>query len=67
MVQRGSRATILSQAPLGLTTGPAVFEDAFKFVIVPLPPGEGSGGGSGLSFSQGDRLFGADFGPDPGG
>ena len=43
---------------------PAVFQDAFYFVLVSPPPGE-SGGGSGLSFSFGDRGFRADSGPDP--
>ncbi len=40
-------------------------KDAFDFLVSP-PPG-GSGGGSGLSFSLGDRGFWADSGPDPGG
>ena len=44
---------------------PAVFKDAFYFVLVSPPPG-GSGGGSGLSFSIGNRWFWADAGPDPG-
>ena len=45
-------------------SSPAVFKDAFYFVLVSPPPG-GSGGGSGLSFSSGDRGFWADSGPDP--
>ncbi len=44
----------------------AVFEDAFCFVLVSPPPG-GSGGGSGLTLSFGNRGFWADSGPDPGG
>ncbi len=42
---------------------PAVFEDAFYFVLVSPPPG--SRGGSGLSFSQVNRWIWADSGPDP--
>ncbi len=47
-------------------TIPAVFRDAFSFVLVPLPRG-GAGGGSGLSLCLGDRGFCADSDPDPGG
>ena len=43
---------------------PAVFKNAFSFFLV-RPPRGGCGGGSGLSFSYGDRGFGADSGPDP--
>jgi hypothetical protein len=44
---------------------PAVFQDVFDFALVAPLPG-GSGGGSGLSFSLGDRRLWADSGPDPG-
>ncbi len=45
---------------------PAVFQDVFNVFLGPPSPW-GSGGGSGLSCSFGDRVFGADSGPDPGG
>ena len=44
------------------THGPAVFKDAFYVLLVSPPPG-GCGGGSGLSFSYGDRGFWEDSGP----
>jgi hypothetical protein len=44
----------ISASALSGTSGAAVFQDALYIVRVPPSPG-GSGGGSGLSFSEGDR------------
>ncbi len=46
-----------------LTTTLAVLKMMSDFVLPP-PPGEGPGGGSGLSFSCENRRFGTDSGPD---
>ncbi len=62
-----SRRNQTSEVPRGACqqeSQPVVFKDAFYFVLV-SPPG-GSGGGSGLSLSAGNRRFWVDSGPDPG-
>ncbi len=57
----------LAECLLGRATHTlAVLSMIFNFVLGPPPPSGGSGGGFGLPFSEGNRRFLADSGPNPG-